>query len=421
MRRVSMAILALLLLSLTLATAAAAAPDRGAFQRIWARTDQPVADGKVQRTWYWGPAPIMTVEEPYLEGPGGMRLVQYFDKGRMEITNPNDDPRGEWYVTSGLLAREMVSGRVQVGDNEFERRAPLALPIAGDMYDNPSAPTYASFREVASIRYPSPGEIPLPFPWGPGVDEPNSADPRIGKFVTELIDRNGQIEIDQSLASSYPGTRIVHFDLNGAHNIPEIFWSFLNKEGLVQDGAGTGDGVLANWIYLTGYPITEPYWVRTRVGGAERWVLVQIFERRVLTYNPLNPAGWQVEMGNVGLHYLAWADVPPPPPIELPENVDATVDPRSGPGGTDFAVTLFGFTPGESVNIWLTLPDGETIPWVEEDEELPIANAEGVVDYYGDTVIPVFTFPGLPTGIYNMVGQGIDSGKVSIAYFELTD
>src|SRR5205085_2221786 len=33
---------------------------------------------------------------------------------------------------------------------------------------------------------------------------------------------------------------------------------------------------------------------------------VQLFERRVLTYNPANPPATQVEMGNVGRHYYNW-------------------------------------------------------------------------------------------------------------------
>jgi len=37
-----------------------------------------------------------------------------------------------------------------------------------------------------------------------------------------------------------------------------------------------------------------------------RQVLVQVFERRVLTYTPANPSGWQVEAGNVGQHYYTW-------------------------------------------------------------------------------------------------------------------
>ena len=35
--------------------AAAVKPANDAFQRTWARTDQPVADGAVARTWMWGP------------------------------------------------------------------------------------------------------------------------------------------------------------------------------------------------------------------------------------------------------------------------------------------------------------------------------------------------------------------------------
>jgi hypothetical protein len=42
------------------------------------------------------------------------------------------------------------------------------------------------------------------------------------------------------------------------------------------------------------------------VGGVELDVLVQLFERRVLTYTPTNPAGFKVEMGNVGQHYYRW-------------------------------------------------------------------------------------------------------------------
>ena len=35
-------------------------------------------------------------------------------------------------------------------------------------------------------------------------------------------------------------------------------------------------------------------------------MLIQAFERRVLTYNPANPPAFQVEMGNIGLHYYDW-------------------------------------------------------------------------------------------------------------------
>ena len=59
-------------------------------------------------------------------------------------------------------------------------------------------------------------------------------------------------------------------------------------------------------FYATGYPISEAYWTTVLVAGVPQDVLVQAFERRVLTYTPSNPAGWEVEAGNVGQHYHRW-------------------------------------------------------------------------------------------------------------------
>ena len=62
----------------------------------------------------------------------------------------------------------------------------------------------------------------------------------------------------------------------------------------------------ADWLFAMGYPITEPYWIKVKLGGQERDVVVQLFERRVLTYTPSNRAEWRVEMGNIGRHYYQW-------------------------------------------------------------------------------------------------------------------
>src|SRR2546423_9256292 len=71
----------------------ASAADFGdpAFQAVWNRTDKLVADKTVVRSWYWGPTPGETKTEQYAEGTGGTRKVQYFDKSRMEINDPNVD------------------------------------------------------------------------------------------------------------------------------------------------------------------------------------------------------------------------------------------------------------------------------------------------------------------------------------------
>jgi hypothetical protein len=85
----------------------------------------------------------------------------------------------------------------------------------------------------------------------------------------------------------------------------------------VENDGQIREGEPVDWHAIVGYPVSEPFWVRTRVGGAERDVLVQVFERRVLTYDPANAAGWRVEMGNVGRHYYHWRygeELPPSSP-----------------------------------------------------------------------------------------------------------
>ena len=83
-----------------------------AFQSTWDRTDHPASQGQVKRSFYWGPRPNTAgMQEEYAEGPGGKRLVQYFDKSRMEINNPNGDPNDPFFVTNGLLTVELISGQ----------------------------------------------------------------------------------------------------------------------------------------------------------------------------------------------------------------------------------------------------------------------------------------------------------------------
>src|SRR5690349_1903540 len=91
-----------------------AAPAIGnpAFQRLWDRQDRAVAEHISDRSWTWGPGPISEpLREQLIEGVEGKRLVQYFDKSRMEINDPTADPNATWYVTNGLLPIELMTGR----------------------------------------------------------------------------------------------------------------------------------------------------------------------------------------------------------------------------------------------------------------------------------------------------------------------
>jgi hypothetical protein len=282
------------------------APDEGAFYRLWERTDAPVQNDSVERTWYWGPAPLTTLDEQYVEGYQGTRRVQYWDKGRMEISNPNENPANPWYVTAGLLSLELISGQLQVGDAQFDMRGRAQIPIAGDpLATNPNAPTYASFAAVTTVpannHFTPSSEATGDY----GLGGTGSV-PRYGELVDETLDMYGNIGSNPDLATAHPGTRLVYYDPVLGHNIPVVFWDFLQRVGKVQINGEERLDVLVDWQYVMGHPVSEPYWVWTQVNHQDMNILVQVYERRVLTYNPNNPPGWEVEMGNIGQHYHTW-------------------------------------------------------------------------------------------------------------------
>lgn len=264
-----------------------------AFISTWQRTDQYVADGSVSRSWYWGPGPNYWTFETYVDAKGAekTRKVEYFDKSRMEINDPTADPANTYYVTNGLLTEELVSGRMQIGDNTFELRSPSEIPLASDAGDN-NAPTYKTWQTVSSIT------------GGNGQPAPN----RTGQKVTSTIDKAGNIGNNSSLGNN-PGTNFVYFEPTTQHNIPAVFWNFLIAQGPVLVNGHRVTQQLNNpWNYATGLPISEPYWTSAKINNHPNTpVLVQAFERRVLTYVPSEPkAAYRVQMGNIGQHYLEW-------------------------------------------------------------------------------------------------------------------
>ncbi len=268
-----------------------------AFRQVWERSDKAVAEGRAVRTWLWGPQPNATQRESYADGPGGVRLVQYFDKSRMEITNSASDKASRWYVTNGLLTVELVKGRAQVGDNAFQPRSASSVPVGGD--PNNPGPTYASFARLIESR----------------------AEARSGP-VAESVNRAGQVGREVSVEAAKLAT-YTHYEAATGHNVPDVFWNWMQK-------------LDEQWLFAMGYPISEPYWAKFIVAGSERELLVQLFERRVLTYNPANAPEWQIEMGNIGQHYYAWR-YPASPPATVtptPPGVSPTPIPSPGPNPT---------------------------------------------------------------------------------------
>lgn len=239
-----------------------------AFDRRW-RQDEQIAPN------FWGPLDLATegMIETYTEGTAGpicrpdqvcpqylvkgKRLVQYFDKGRMELNTPGAP------VTSGLLVREMISGRMQMGDATFENRDPARISVAGDP-DN-------FFPLYSDLATPLP---PQPLAGGAAVQ--TELTPNGPRAATNLPQ-----DAAAAIATTDSATGIA---------IPRIFLDFRERIGL----------------QVVGLAITQPFWVQVKVGGVERRVLMQAFERRVLTYNAANPDPFKVEFGNVGQHYYRW-------------------------------------------------------------------------------------------------------------------
>lgn len=253
-----------------------------AFDSTWQRTDLPVLSDLAQRTWIWGPEPVTDIiHEPYAETETGERSVQYYDKSRMEVTDLDENPASIWYVTNGLLVIELMTGRMQVGDNAFEERNPADVNVAGDATDA-FGPTY---RTMAGVR-----------------NEPASA---VGETLNQRLSRSGSITVDVSLENQ--GVQVATVAAETGHSIAEPFWEFMNSSGTVfVDGGFSEDLLFENPYFATGYPVTEPYWADVIVDGVTRLVLLQCFQRRCLTYTPDNAPEWQVEAGNVGLHYRSW-------------------------------------------------------------------------------------------------------------------
>jgi hypothetical protein len=247
------------------------------FLSTWQRTDLPVIEQKTSRSWYWGPQPMGGgLYEEYVDSkPNGRRLVQYFDKSRMEI---NDSTRPE-AVTNGLIVVEMITGKLQKGDYTFDEKGSADnIPVAGD--PNNTWPTYGGLKRVYNVSM--------------GMQPGSSVLAKLNPEGT--VTQNAYVKDDL--------TRIATVQNN--MGIPRAFWEFLNRSGPVYANGAYRTDIISNWLFSTGYPIAEAYWTKVKVAGQEKDVMFQAFERRILTYTPSNPDGFKVEMGNVGQHYVNW-------------------------------------------------------------------------------------------------------------------
>jgi hypothetical protein len=359
--------LSLASLSTAFLVTSAEPPANEPFRRTWERTDKPVSETVVSRTWIWGPqANTPGIYEYYATAPGEERLVQYYDKSRMETnTNPAVPADSLWYVTNGLLAKELITGQLQTGDDSFLSFFPAQVNVAGDPLD-PDAPTYADLAAVLD-------EPPVP----------------VGDALIQTIDDNGAVGQDDTYAVY--GATAGYLVPETNHTIAQVFWAFMNSTGLVDvDGQLVEAPLFVDPFYGTGFPITEAYWTTVDIFEQPTDVLMQCFERRCLTYNPSNLPEWQVEAGNVGQHYYTWRyhDIPasggqvpsapsqPTPPAGPPPAATPTPAPGTTPTPTP--------TPSDCVACGLDYGRGE----IGTPGAVPLGQEE-----YSDLTLPYLDVP----------------------------
>ncbi|MCA1666609.1 MAG: hypothetical protein LC793_04260, partial [Thermomicrobia bacterium] len=228
------------------------------FQRQWTA-------GEAITPNFWGP--LQNAKdgrlEPYAGGPNDMRKVQYFDKGRMEQLSDSSP------VTNGLLATELITGKLQVGDNAFQQMQPTAIPIAGDA-DN-AGPTYGQLGTTAA-----------------SLLAPVTA--RIGGFNTSIVAADSTVSDGGGFAGISMSPAISAYDDATQHNVLGVLADFRTKAGLATVGLAK----------------TEPFRATVKIAGTPQMVIVQVFERRILTYNNANSDPFKVEFSNIGQHYDQW-------------------------------------------------------------------------------------------------------------------
>jgi hypothetical protein len=250
-----------LLLCVALVVAATASVDVAAaqsfadpqFASVWNADESKVPN-------FWGPLGLASdgIQEPY---NGGTRLVQYFDKGRMELTNGQ--------VTFGLLATQMVTGDIQQGDQSFRHVTPSLAKIAGDA--DGLGPSYRTIYDNRSQLLAQ-------------------RDAKPGQEIGFLFDKNNALIVSPNPAN--PGGPLANgpYDATTQHNVLAAFADYRAQAG----------------VAAIGLAISEPFAAYFTVGGVERAIAVQVFERRVLTYTEGNPPAFRVEMGNIGRHFFDW-------------------------------------------------------------------------------------------------------------------
>ena len=203
--------------------------------------------------------------------------------------------------------------------------------------------------------------------------------------------------------------------------VPPALWRYLTRADLFPHG----------WLHAFGLPMTPAFETTVFKGGQERMITMQAFERTVLTYDPHNPAAWQVERANLGRDALQAYGLPQSAPtIELPLPREVVTLPlhiqaRAGLPGASVTAVLRWADGLELSRTLIVLPSGgpagspgwvvDSLSWPEEGPPLHPTTREATLELRAAdgqvlarqpvTVLP-YNGPGVrAVNVYYLIGE----------------
>jgi hypothetical protein len=356
-----------------------------AFQRVW--SNEAAAATRVIDLW--GGDPLVSRVEPYFGAPNDRRVVQYFDRGRMEVE------AGSGEVTQGKLALELTSGEIDLGGNlTLERQSP-EIPIDSAEPDE-GVPTWLTLSQIV----------------GDSASDRSATSERI----IEALSRTGTYE-----ARSTPEVRryAAYIDETG-HNLPDVTVDLFERPEFQNE----------RWLDSFGYPISEPYWTSYHRQDDLMPALVQVFERRVLIYTPGLDEARSFTTPSSGRHYAIWRYGSGPyieaqetdeefEPLDVMtgENIEARIHADEIGTPIDMALSATGHlmvlnAEGQILQAQSTDPDGhpeEFIQWADgiDDPQGLVVRGETVIVTAGNRVLFMHDEDG--RGVPDAAGESFDA------------
>jgi hypothetical protein len=125
--------------------------------------------------------------------------------------------------------------------------------------------------------------------------------------------------------------------------VDSAFWQYINRADLFPGG----------WLHDIGLPMTDVFHGVAVKNNVRRDITMQAFERTVLTYDSKNPAGWQIERGNIGADAVRT--------IGTPSVVELAIPAPNAQVMLPLHMFMRGGQPNERVIATLRWQDGTTL------------------------------------------------------------